>query len=151
MDADYLQHQLEPWKRWLYVCLGASAMLLAMALFDIPNADENSISFQMAGLGYHYFPNWYIVWFIWQAVVTPPGFLLLFVKGWRLLPLTRRLNTLFGFFLAAWMSFSGFALHANAWGVSGKLNVVAFGLGIVLGASYLWLRKKHLEPETIFP
>ncbi|HLF88025.1 MAG TPA: hypothetical protein VI451_03710 [Anaerolineales bacterium] len=45
MDADYLQHQLELWKRWLYICVGASVTFLAFgiraAMFDTP-----------AGLGY---------------------------------------------------------------------------------------------------
>lgn len=151
MDADFLEHKLEAWKRWLIFCLGVSAMFLIMAIFDIPNADTNAPVFRNPNAVWNYVPYWYAVWFIWQGIVTPPGFLLLFVKSWRSLPLAKRLNTAFGFLFAAWITFSGFALHANVLSVPGKLDVIAFGIGFVLAASYYWLRRGHLETEKMFP
>lgn len=155
MDPDYLQHQLELWKRWLYVCIGASVTFLATTIADIPNFDSNATSFyhveaSVGGMGY--FPGWFGVWLLLQVAITPLGFLLLFAKGWQGLPISTRLKTAYGFLLTAWVAFLAFGIRATGFDAPELLGYLVFLLGIVLSVSYLWLKRAYLTPsEELFP
>src|SRR5262245_55064592 len=85
MDTERLEHQLSIWNKLMYMALG-SAITLVIAS---PN------NFSHVG----------VVWLLIQIAITPPGFFLLFGKGWKALPLSReRVNTAFGYLAAGWLS-----------------------------------------------
>ena len=138
MTIDYLEKQLENWKRWLLVSSGAAITLLATSIADIPNYSNPS------------FPGWFAIWLILQLGTTPAGFGLLSGKGWRTLPLAERLNTAFGYLTVAWITLLAFGFKA-VW-LPSILWFLIFGLGIALAVAYLTLRRTRIDsPEEMFP
>jgi len=139
MTPEYLQKQLEIWKRALLVGLGASVTLLATAIADIPDSPPP------------HFPGWFAVWFMLQLATTPAGFALLVGKSWRALALSDRLNTAFGYLGVAWITLLAFGFKAGS-SAPGALSLLVIGLGVVLAMGYVRLRRTRANaPEEMFP
>jgi len=155
MNIDYLHQQLELWKRWLFICMGASVSLLATAIADIPNTGSQIARYyhpEVTTGGVGYFPGWFGVWFILQTAVTIPGFLILFAKTWQMLPRSERLNTAFGFFLTAWVTFLALGVRLTLFDTTPGLIYLITLLGAVLFASYFWLKRVYMSrSEELFP
>ncbi len=136
MTTEYLEQQLEKWKRVLLVFVGVSLTLAAS-------------TFGLSG-SYIFSLGWIVAWLILQLGTIPAGLLMLFSKTWRQLPLMQRLNTAFGFLSAAWLGWLavGFSVP-NGWlGVSTFILLV----GVIPAAIYLRLRRViRRVPEEIFP
>ena len=85
MDTGQLEKQLSVWNKFMYMGLGSVVTLVASSLSNFSHAD--------------------IIWLLIQVVITPPGFLLLLGKRWRGVPLSKgRVNTIFGYLFAGWLS-----------------------------------------------
>jgi len=147
MATEDVEKKLEIWKPWLLISVGASIMLLLIAIADIPNQ------------GRAYAPSWFYVWPFFQLAVTPAGFVLLISKAWRQIPLHQRLDTAFGYLGVAWLSLFAFGIKSGSdtpvlQSVLGAtlLAVLIGGSAIALGLSY-WLlhRARSTLPEEIFP
>lgn len=139
MTIEYLENQLESWKRWLLVCLGAAATLLATTI----GIERHGYFMAMWG--------WFIVWFIIQLSAIPAGITLLISSEWRKLPLSARLNTSFGFLAVSWIAWLALAIR----GLGTPLFILIFfvsPLGILLALSYWKYHHKVVEQaEELFP
>ena len=145
MDTDYLQHQLELWHRWLYICVGVAVTLLATAIAEIPNMN----GYMAVG----YFPGWFGVWLIFQIAITPAGFAILLGKSWQTLPLADRISTGYGFLLTAWVTFLAFGIKsAGTSAVSEAIGILILVFAGLLLGSYFWLKRLHQRSaEELFP
>ncbi len=136
MTIEYLEQQLEKWKRILLLFLGAG---LALAASTFGYMEPYTFSL-----------GWVTAWVVLQLGTVPVGLLMLFGKDWRQLPLTQRLNTAFGFLAVAWLAW--LAIGFRVAGESFATVAFILLLGAILAAIYLVLRRaKAYAPEEIFP
>jgi hypothetical protein len=136
MTIEYLEQQLEKWKRVLLLFLGAG-LTLAASTFGITGAYTFSL-------------GWVMVWIVLQLGTIPAGLLLLFAKDWRQLPLPQRLNTAFGFLGVGWLCWLalGFRISVDSYFPLAFILLLGAGLAII----YLLRRRAHTSsPEEIFP
>lgn len=136
MTTEYLEQQLEKWKRILLLFVGAG-LTLAISMVGISEPYTFSL-------------GWIVVWIVLQLGAVPAGLLMLFSKDWRRLPLMQRLNTAFGFLGVAWLCWVAISFR-----VSGESSM-AFALimlpGALLATVYLLRRRaNNRAPEEIFP
>jgi hypothetical protein len=140
VTIEYLEKVLVNWKRILLVNVGASITLLATAIADIPNHPNP------------FFPGWYGVWFILQLATTIPVLVLVLSGRMRKLSLAERLDTIFGFCLAAWIALISFGLKSQDLISNSFLSLSYCGVGIALGMIYWLLRRRCVSaPEATFP
>lgn len=142
MTTDYLEKQLENWKRLLLIMTGASVTFLATSIADIPNYSTP------------HFPGWFGIWLVLQLGSVPAGFMLLVGRSWRVLPLSDRLNTAFGYLSIAWLVLLtlGVRFITLTPEAVGGIGLLMISLGLLLGAGYLLLRRARVNsPEEIFP
>ncbi|MBI5567213.1 MAG: hypothetical protein HY870_20105 [Chloroflexi bacterium] len=136
MTTEYLEQQLERWKRVLGLFSGAGLMMAA-STFGIVE-------------GYTFSIGWVMAWVVLQLGTAPVGLSLLLSKDWRCLPLTQRLTTAFGFLGTCWLGWLaiGFRLAGESLAVFGFILLS----GAILAAVYGLLRRAHTtSPEEIFP
>ena len=128
MDTEQLEKELQTWNRFMYMALGAVIALVASS----PN------DFSLVGM----------VWFLLQIAVTPPGFLLLFGKRWKGLPLTKeRINTVFGYLAASWL----LLLIPGILGAGPLFFLLLIGYLIFLILLYIRIQKKPSDSDEMFP
>lgn len=140
MTREYLQSQLELWRRWLLVSAGAAATLLATALADAPNPVPRP-----------FFPGWYALWLILEIGLVTPGISMLLARGWRMLPLDERRDTAFGYLLAAWVVFVALYIQAERTS-SGMLGFLVLAGGLTLAVAYWRARRWPARvSEELFP
>ncbi len=136
MTTEYLEQQLEKWKRVLLLFLGMG-LTLAASTVGLAGMPFSSLGLVM-------------VWLILELGTVPAGLLLLFSKQWRQLPLKQRLNTAFGFLGATWLGW--LAIGFGIVGESLATLAFIFLVGAVLAVIYLLQRRAHTNsPEEIFP
>ena len=139
MDNNSLQKRFTIWKHILFINIGASVTLLAIWVLDAPNFAKVD------------FPGWYGIWFVVQLASFLPGFVLLWGRCWMQIPLSERLNTIFGYFAVAWLTLSPFGL-AIGLDFPDPFNSFFLGCAVVIAISYWWLRRKSLGIQNeIFP
>ncbi len=146
MSREQLEKQLSKWKNVLLAYTGSAVTLLVIALVELPainvarNADN---ALQIDG--------WYGVWLVLELGCIAPGFMLLLAPSWRKLPLSLRLNPGFGFLASAWAALLAFDLRIAGLDVPPPFHFVVAGLGVVLLATYLLLKRKMGVGEELFP
>lgn len=170
MNIEALEKQLPRWEKWLFVCYGAAFTFLATAIvravervylseaffFAIPAGNEMGVSFiddpvamniQRALID----PWWTLVWVIIQLATLSPGILLAFHSAWRIVPLAKRFNLIFGYFLAAWVVLFSLGVQ-DPLNASGGYNFLLLGSAIAIGAGYWQLHRKQAgAEEEVFP
>lgn len=140
MDTNSLHRRLEIWRYILFMNLGASLVLIATGVAELPNIASKP-----------YFPGWYGVWFVVQLASFLPGFVLLWGKHWIQIPLRERLNTIFGYFVVTWLTILpiGLRMGPNA---PDSFNYFFLGCAAAIAAAYWWLRRKSVGMQNeIFP
>jgi len=139
MDINSLNKRFEIWKHILFINIGASAVLLAIRVLDAPNFPKMD------------FPGWYGVWFVVQMASLLPGFVLLWGKHWMQIPLPERLNTIFGYFVVAWITLSPFGLTIGP-DFPGLFNSLFLGCAVAIAVGYWRLRRKSFGTQNeMFP
>ncbi len=141
MDTNQLEKQFQLWNRFMYLILGSSITLVLIGLGVILNRDR-----------WQGFEN-YVggIWTLVQILATVPGFILLLLKRWRALPLANRLNTIFGYFVASWLSFLSLGL-VTANNAPNELNFLIIGSALLIILGYIWALKRTSNPrDEIFP
>ena len=167
---DQTEQKLNQWEKWLFAGFGAALIMLLHALlkayenqkltsaFFFLEFEEKGVAKSLPGyneylgdifFGMHsplrsVFGAVVVILFIVLAVI------LAFHRKWRTVPLSKRMDLIFGFLLAGWIVLLSF-------GVQDPLNVgggyialvVAYVLGLGLG--YWWLRRKKDRAEEVFP
>jgi len=141
MDTNQLEKQFQLWNRFMYLVLGSSITLVLIGFGAILNRD-----------GWQGFEN-YVggIWTVVQILATAPGFILLLLKRWRALPLVNRLNTIFGYFVASWLSFLSLGL-VTANNAPNELNFLIIGSALLIALGYFWALKRTPSPRgEMFP
>jgi hypothetical protein len=89
-----------------------------------------------------------LIWLLVQIAITPPGFLLLFSKRWKALPLSKeRVNTGLGYLLASWLSlFVPLLLGAGS-----AYTLFLLLYTVFLGVVYQRVQKKFSNSDEMFP
>ncbi len=143
----FLELQLEKWKKLLFVYSGAAGMLLVTSLAELPQWEENYV--RMGRI----LPIdlWFGIWFVLLLGCLTPGILMLVGRTWRLLALTRRQPVAFGFLACGWAALLAFDLRALPLEPPVLFHGVVLGLGFLLGIVYLVLRRRNGKPEELFP
>jgi len=140
MDTDQLEKQLQIWNRFMYMVLGSSITLVITCLGNLFYSEWSGFENYIGG-----------IWTWIQLLATPPGFYLLLSRRWRLVPLSTRVNTIFGYFLASWFSLLAFGvITANNAPV--ELNFLIVGSAILIALGYIWTLKRTPNPrDEMFP
>lgn len=141
MDTSQLEKQFQMWNRFMYLILGSSITLVPIGFGNILNADR------WQGFGNYMGGIW--TWI--QILATAPGLFLLLGRRWKVLPLAHRLNTIFGYFIASWLSLLslGFITADNA---PSELNFLIVGSALLIVFGYIWALKKMSHPrDEMFP
>lgn len=141
MDTDQLEKQFQLWNRFMYLVLGSSITLVLIGFgFFFNRSRWQGFENYMGG-----------IWTWVQILATTPGLILLLLKPWRSLPLVNRLNTIFGYFAASWLSFLSLGLFTidNA---PNELNCLIFGSAVLIVLGYVWALRRTSSPrDEIFP
>jgi hypothetical protein len=125
----------------MYMALGASVTLVFISFGFLLNASRWSGFENYAGGA----------WQLIQLFATPPGFYLLLTKRWKALPLSNRLNTIFGYFVASWISLVSLGLiTANT--APSEFNFLIVFTALLIALGYIWALKKTSQPrDEMFP
>lgn len=94
METNQLEKQLQTCNRFMYMVLGSSITLLLISL--------GTITYGTDWLGFGNYAGG-ILGAI-QFLATLPGFSVLWGGRWKPLPLSSRINTIFGYFAAGWLN-----------------------------------------------
>jgi hypothetical protein len=150
MTTEPLESKLEFWKHWLFMFVGASLTMMALALTNPPNE-----GILRSG---HW--NWYVIWAIVQIAGLPLGLVFLFSRDGRRLPFRERLNAAGGYLIVEWVLFGAFFVKIQSdesgnvfVGLAGLLLMAGFvAAGLALVVTWAWLARAHSQsPEEIFP
>lgn len=140
MDIDSLHKRLEVWKQILFITIGASLTLCVQAALTYQ--ESRRLLFEM---------SWYGAWSIVQLAAFLPGFVLLGGKHWMQIPLSDRLNTIFGYFAITWFTLLPVGIRIGPY-TSKSFNFFLLGWALAIAIGYWWLhRKAHGSPNEIFP
>ncbi len=165
---DQLESKLSGWEKWLYAGTGAAIILLVQAFIkayenqmlvnvffsiDMKAGAENLNIFQQysTGIFQGLISPWRILlWLSLEFAVLIPAAILAFHPTWRKIPLGRRLDLIFGYLLAGWVTLlSPGAQDPNNAGGGYIVLVIVYLLALGLG--YWWLRRKKDTSEEVFP
>jgi hypothetical protein len=144
----FLELQLEKWKKLLFVYSGAAGMLLVTSLAELPQWEENIA--RVRERSYTIDP-WFGIWFVLLLGCLTPGVFLLAGRSWRLLAPTRRQPVAFGFLACGWAALLAFDLRTLPLEPPVLFHGVVLGLGILLGIVYMVLQRRNGKPEELFP
>lgn len=162
-SIESLEKHLLRWEKWWFVCAGATLTLLAEAflrgmerryiveafLFLNPHGgalDQPSLSLQAA-----LEPAWrWLLWFVVEIAALFPGIAMAVHSTWRKIPLQKRLNLMFGYFLCAWLTLLALLVQ-DPDNVSGFFYLLLIVTAPLLTLTYSWLRYKERKAETLFP
>lgn len=172
-----LEKQLPRWEKWLFVCYGAAFTMFINAMvrlversylkqafvFTAEELNQMGISVPVYTIPAPMIPSifdaiskslsapwWTLVCCIILLTTLFPGVLLSVHSEWRKVSINKRLNLIFGFFLASWIVFlsAGAQDPTNA---VGSYNFLLIGSAIAIVTGYWWLRRKRATPEEVFP
>ena len=146
MIIEQMESRLETWKRLVWISLGASASLLAGAAADWMFTSHHP--------GVDQYASWLIVWLLVQIVSVFPAARLIVGRDWRKLPVSFRLNIIFGSLAASWIALFSFCLRVQSMVYLSPLEVIffIFSIGFALAGMYFHLRRQLLTtPESMFP
>ena len=141
MNTEQLEKQFQIWNRFMYLALGSSITLVFISFGFLLNASRWSGFENYAGG----------VWEFIQLLVTPPGLYLLLARRWKVLPLSNRLNTIFGYFLAGWINLLSLGLiTANS--APSEFNFLIGVTAILIVIGYILALKRTSSPrDEMFP
>jgi hypothetical protein len=146
MSREQLEKQLARWKNVLLFYTGSAVTLLVIALVALP-----AINIARSTNNALLIDGWYGVWLVLELGCIAPGFMLLLAPSWRKLPRPLRFNPGFGFLACAWVALLAFDLRVAVLDVPVTYHFVVAGLGVVLLATYLLLKRKMGVGEELFP
>jgi hypothetical protein len=146
MILEQMEMRLEKWKRFVWICFGASTALILSAAADLV--------FNPRRAGTDQYVSWLLVWILIQGAAVAPAILLTSGHEWRKVPLSLRYQCIFGSLAASWIvSFSlGLRLRLVIDAPTGDVLLLLLLLGLILAWMYFRLRKELITaPESMFP
>lgn len=167
LDAK-MEQQFSLWERVLYICYGIVFTLLAHAiikahentvladaLFFIKQNTEVTNSSALAPYDYHMdsiiFSPWrLLLLMVVELFILICAGILSFRPVWRNISLAKRLDLIFGYFLAVWVGL--FSLGAqNPLDIGNGYNFFVISYILILVLGYWRLRHKRERAEEVFP
>ena len=163
-----LERQLPRWEKGLFACYGAAFTLLANGFIKaIENTTLSSAIFfiekKVGGTNfpafyqYHYdlslayrSPWWFLLWLVLEIATLTPAIILAVSPTWRKIPLNKRLDVMFGYFLAAWLVLLSLGAR-DPLNVGAGYNFLVIGCLLALGLGYWWSHRKQASAEEVFP
>lgn len=141
METEQLEKQFQMWNRFMYMVLGSSITLVFISFGNIVYGTD------WPGFGNYTGGIWTSV----QFLATPPGFYLLWGRRWKSIPLSSRLNTIFGYFVASWINLLALGL-ITANNAPSEFNFLILGSAILIVIGYIWTLKRTSSPrDEMFP
>jgi hypothetical protein len=134
---------LEIWKKRLIFVSGAVTTLILTALTDLP----------FPGMGENHridIDGWFGIWFILETTCLVTGAYLLLSPRWKEIPFPLRMNPIFSYFTAAWVTLLALSMHLTVL-MPTALHFFVAGMGFLLVASYAIVRWRTNRLEEIFP
>jgi hypothetical protein len=171
---EHLEQKLLGWEKWLYACYSAALVMLAHAfvkafentalteaLFFIEEKAgvAHSQNYYSPSPHFQYYYNVYAsmmstgriaLWLIVQLLPLAFAAILAFHPTWRKIALHNRVNLIFGYLLAGWLTFLSLGAQEPLSATDGY-NVVVIVCLFAIGLGYWWLRRKKDKAEEVFP
>ena len=141
MDTQQLEKRFQMWNHFIYMVLGSSITLVIVSFGCFINPPEwPSFANYTSGL-----------WLALQLIAASLGFYLLWSPRWKPLPLQNRINTISGYFIAAWCNLIAFGLMIQKASPT-ELNLLLFCAALVVPLVYIafWKKPWKLRDE-MFP
>lgn len=171
---EQIEQRLLGWEKWLYAYYSAALVMLAQAFIK---ANENmsltdALFFVEEKAGIASSQHWHIplphreyyfnisdarmsegriaLWLIIQILPFVCAAILAFHPTWRKSALPKRLDLIFGYLLAAWVTMLTLGAQEPLSASDGyNIFIIVYLLAIVFG--YWWLRRKKDKAEEVFP
>jgi hypothetical protein len=90
------------------------------------------------------------LWLVVQLSILICAAILSFHSPWRRVSLANRLDLIFGYLLAGWISLLSLGVQDPNNASAGYSSLV-IGYLLILGLGYWWLRRKSDKAEDVFP
>ena len=166
---EQMEQKLLRWEKWLYACFGSAIIMLAQAfikasenfmLTDFLSSIEEKVVVP-ANIPDHYVyvqtaynfllsPERYWLWLIVELAALTPAAILVFHPAWRKIALAKRLDLIFGYLLAGWVTLLSLGAQNSLNAPNGYNTLVVVYL-LALGLGYWQLRKRQARTEEVFP
>lgn len=141
METEQLEKQFQMWNRFMYMILGASITLVLLSLGTVTYGTE------WPGFGNYTGGIWASI----QFLAALPGLYLLLGRRWKLIPLSNRLNTIFGYFIASWLALLslGFIMETAP---ATDYYLLLVGSATLVALGYIFaLKRTSIPKDEIFP
>ncbi len=159
---EQIEQKLLGWEKWLYAFFGVAIIMLVHAFikayenqlatgafFALEKEAGSDLSFPSQL--YVSFSSWRpLLWLTIEIVTLVPAAILAFHSTWRKVPLIKRLDLIFGFLLAGWVTLLSLGAQ-DPLNVGNGYNVLVIGYILAIGLGYWWLRRKKDRAEEVFP
>jgi hypothetical protein len=143
MNPEQLEKNFQFWNRLMYMVIGSSITLLLISF-------GNLVIYRNTWPGFDNYTGG--VWTGIQFLAVLPGLYLLWNKPWKTLPLTTRLNTAFGYFIAGWLCLLALAFIIDPQNAPDELIFIIIGSAVLIAFGYIWALKRTLAPrDEMFP
>ncbi|MBI5352172.1 MAG: hypothetical protein HZB50_06000 [Chloroflexi bacterium] len=173
-NIERLEAQLPRWEKWLYACHSAALVMLAHAFIkafeNTTLAEALFFIEEKAGVAHsqyyysisphsQYYSDVYTsmmsagrvaLWLIVQLLPLACAAILAFHPTWRKIALHNRINLIFGYLLAGWVTFLSVGAQEPL-SVTDGYNVAVIASLFAIGLGYWLLRRKKDMAEEVFP
>jgi hypothetical protein len=141
MEIEQIEKQFHMWIHFLWMITGASVTFVAVSLGNLVyGSDWPGFGNYMGG-----------IWTTIQFLALLPGLYLVFHRRWKFIPLARRVHTIFGYFIAAWISLLAFGFLVEIPPAT-DYYILLIGSAIAIVIIYIWaLRKTFIPRDEVFP
>ncbi|MBI5932967.1 MAG: hypothetical protein HY867_04610 [Chloroflexi bacterium] len=172
LTMDHLEQKLSGWEKWLYASFSVAIIMLAHAfikdhenimltnaLFFMEDKAELVRSAANADILSQYYsdlavaylsPARLILWLAIQSAIFACAAVLAFFRPWRKVNLSKRMDLIFGFLLAAWINLLALGAQ-DPLNIPGEYNVLVVIYLLALGLGYWWQGRKKDKAEEVFP
>lgn len=169
---EQIEQRLSVWEKWLYACYSASFIMLVHAfiknhentvlsgaLFFIENEAGVTNSPANFETFYQYFtdlfvafisPGRLVLWLVIQLAILISAATLAFHPTWKKIMLSKRLDMIFGYLLAGWITLLSLGAQDQL-NAGGGYNAIVVVYLLALGLGYRLLRRKKDKAEEVFP
>lgn len=169
---EQIEQRLLVWQKWLYAYYSAALVMLAQAFIKnyentiltgalffiegkagVTNLPSNSpmLDQYFYDLGLVYIsPARFALWLFIQLAIFACAAILVFFPPWRKVNLSKRMDLIFGFLLAAWINLLALGAQ-DPLNTPSEYNALAVIYLLALGIGYWGFRHKKDKAEEVFP
>ncbi len=163
-----IEEQILKWEKGLYACYGAAFTLLINAIIKaVENTKLTEVFFFIEGIagatnspifsqyytdiGYIMISPWRLVlWAVLEITSLVLAIILIVHPVWRHAPSNKRLNLIYGYLLASWITLLTLGAQ-DPLNVGSGYNILVVGYLLAIGLGYWLSHRKKERVEEIFP